>query len=91
MQPTFMKSGIVIDWENFDPTQPFTIQCSSTAIDKIHHNPFQSTTEVYFQSGEEYEYYDIPITVLIQWMQSSSIGRYFNYHIRNNYSFAQVS
>lgn len=88
--PQFLRSGIQIDWTGFNPTEPFAIHFSSTCLDKMFHNPLTATTEVYFVAGDEYEYYDIPIHVILEWIQSSSVGRYFNYHIRNNYSYSQI-
>lgn len=88
--PNFVKTGINIDWTSFDPTQPFTVPVNSSAISAIAHNPITETTEVDFQDGTTYEYYDIPTMLVIEWIQSSSIGRFFNYNIRDNFNYSQI-
>lgn len=89
--PQFLKTGININWERLSLTEPMVIPVSSSAISQIYHNPITETTEVYFTDGSEYEYDGISTMTILEWIQSSSIGRYFNYHIRDRYSYSQIA
>ena len=91
MSPNYMRTGINIDWEKFDPKQPLAIPVSSSCISYIYWNPISMNAEATFvKDGRQYRYYGIPLTVLLEWIQSSSVGRYFNYQIRGNFPYREL-
>lgn len=81
--------GIQIDFSSFDPTQPFLLPVNSGCIATIEHIPFTETTKVDFVAGQTYNYYGIPIEVLIDWIQAPSVGKFFNQNIRNVYEYTE--
>jgi hypothetical protein len=49
-----------------------------------------SLLEVEFQSGEVYQYFDVPAEFVLALLEAASIGRYFNAHIRPKFRFKKV-
>ncbi|OZS73739.1 KTSC domain-containing protein [Providencia rettgeri] len=45
--------------------------------------------EIEFNSGL-YQYYDVPEYIYQELINSSSLGRYFNHNIKNNFSFSAI-
>lgn len=90
MIPNFMKTGVNIDWEDYSLTKPMTVPVSSSAISLVSYNPITLTMEISFTDGTQYEYYDVEPFVFTALIQSSSVGRYFNYNVRNNYSYSEI-
>lgn len=80
-------SGANINWKEFDITQPFTFPLSSTCVATMAYNPFSNELFIEFTDGSEYEYSGVPQWVVLDLIQSSSAGRYFNYHIRDQYMY----
>jgi len=83
-------TGINIDWENFDPTKPFQIPLSSTCCASARYDPIGEFLFLEFTDGSGYEYQGVPQWVVTDLVQSSSVGRYFNYQIRDQYTFDQL-
>ena len=45
--------------------------------------------EIEFQSGEVYEYFDVPADVYVGLEKAESKGQYFNREIRDDYGYAR--
>lgn len=58
---------------------------NSSVFDGCYYNVGGRTLELFFSDGGFYEYYNVPISVFIAFLNASSHGRYFNSHIRNKY------
>ena len=76
-----------INWSEIDLTKPFRIPVISTCIGQVSYYPLTESLELFFTDGTAYEYDSVPVTVVLELIQSSSVGRYFNAVIRDNYSF----
>jgi len=62
---------------------------NSSAISRVGYNEQDQTLTITFlQSGRTYTYYDVPITIYRAITRAGSAGRYFNYNIRNRYSYS---
>jgi KTSC domain len=62
---------------------------NSSAISRVGYNEQDQTLTVTFlQSGRTYTYYDVPITIYRGIVRASSPGRYFNFNVKNRYSFS---
>lgn len=62
---------------------------SSSNVTEVGYDPDTLTLEVTFQSGEVYQYFDVPESVYQQLMQASSIGTYLNQEIKKSYRYAR--
>ena len=49
------------------------------------------TLTVEFKSGGIYEYYYVPEIVYEHFLEAPSKGRYFIYHVRNDYSYNKIN
>jgi hypothetical protein len=45
---------------------------------------------VEFQSGEVYQYLDVPAELVLELLEADSLGRYFNAQIRPKFKFKKV-
>jgi hypothetical protein len=63
---------------------------SSSTIQSIAHDPSTETLEVKFNNGSTYRYSDVPASVHSDLMDSSSVGKFLNSHIKGQYSHEQV-
>lgn len=59
------------------------IQVDSSAINAIGYDGYTLTVE--FHSGRIYDHPGVPHSVFTALMNASSIGRYYNRHIRGRY------
>jgi hypothetical protein len=60
---------------------------NSSAIGRIEHNPQTLVLSIWFhESGGPYDYFGVPVHVYDAFLSAASIGRYFNDHIREQYS-----
>ena len=46
--------------------------------------------EVEFNSGNIYEYYNVPQFIYDRLMEAGSLGTFFNAEIKNNFAFSKV-
>lgn len=59
----------------------------SSAIWAASHNPATLTLTVWFtHGGHPYDYFGVPTSVYQGLLNTSSAGRYFNQHIRDQYA-----
>lgn len=45
----------------------------------------RGTMIIWFKGGGKYEYFDIPLVVIEEFVDSPSVGRFFNENIRGKY------
>lgn len=64
---------------------------SSTSIQSIGYEPETSTLEIEFQSGEVYDYFDVPLQIYADFMKSDSHGQFFLRNIRDQYAYRKVT
>ncbi len=60
---------------------------SSTSIHSVGYEPKKQVLEIEFQSGEVYDYFDVPREVYVDLMHADSHGQYFIQHIRDEYRY----
>jgi hypothetical protein len=84
------QTGSRIKFSEYSLTEPMTIPVSSSAISTLSYNPLIFTLTIDFTDGTVYEYSGVEPSTFIGLAQSSSVGRYFNYHIRDNYAYTEI-
>ena len=57
----------------------------SSSVRWVGYDLDEHVLEVGFVSGGVYEYRDVPPEVVLEMLESDSIGRYHNQHIRSRY------
>ncbi len=63
---------------------------SSTSIQTVGYDPEKKTLEIEFQSGEIYDYFDVPRDIYVDLMHAESHGQFFIQNIRDQYRFEHV-
>lgn len=63
---------------------------TSTRILKITYFTSDKTLVVTFKSGATYEYLEVPHIVASGFMETNSIGKYFDAYIKNKYNYRRV-
>jgi len=62
---------------------------NSSAISRVGYNEQDQTLTITFlQSGRTYTYYDVPISIYHGLTRAGSPGRYFNFNVKNRYSYS---
>ena len=56
---------------------------SSSLVESVGHDPAEDILEVELQNGSVYQYRDVPEETYEEFLAADSLGRYFNYHIRD--------
>lgn len=80
----------LFNWTDIDLESPFDWEFNSTALSSGSYNPLTQTLTIEFNQRGTYEYYDVPVHIVIGLAQSSSAGRYFNAVIRDNYAYSMI-
>jgi len=62
----------------------------STTIRSVGYDEGSKILEIEFQSGEVYQYLDVPSAVHSKLLSAESKGRYFNGEIRDDYPFVRL-
>jgi hypothetical protein len=62
----------------------------SSLIRDVGYDLDSSVLEVTLHTGHVYEYYDVPLSVFHELMESPSKGTYFNEYIRDLYAYRQI-
>lgn len=75
---------------NYSPTDPDEVPLESTCLRSASHNPLLREMVCNFTDGTSYEYYGVSTTVFLRMIGSGSVGRYFNYNVRNRYPYTQI-
>ena len=66
-------------------------QIDSSAIDKIDYRPDRRELFVTFTTGRRYVYFDVPAPIYLRFLHADSLGRYFNFNIRDHYDFRELA
>ena len=61
---------------------------NSSAILRAGYNMSDRTLSITFVRNRTYTYYGVPPSVYLALVNAPSAGRYFNFNIRNRYSFS---
>jgi lysyl-tRNA synthetase class 2 len=59
----------------------------SSSIQAIDYHKADKCLDVYFKDGKQIQYLQVPERVYKEFLESESVGRYFNFNIRNKYKF----
>ena len=62
---------------------------ASTAIASVSYNFITNEVGIQFTDGSRYTYHNVDMDTYVGLVRSDSKGQYFNYNIRNNYSFTR--
>jgi KTSC domain len=62
----------------------------STTIKSVGHDPKTLTLEIEFQSGDVYQYLDVPPAVYAEFMRATSIGTFLNTAIKCRYRYVKI-
>lgn len=74
-----------------EPPRPGRVAVTSSSIASIGYEPARRELDIEFRSGVVYRYGEVPERVFRQFLESSSKGRYFTQHIRDNFRFRRLS
>jgi hypothetical protein len=65
---------------------------NSTAISRAEYDSCARTLSIWFrESGESYDYFDVPEAIFQALLAAESAGQYFNDHIRNCYRSRRIT
>jgi hypothetical protein len=56
----------------------------------VRYQPYTGVLEVAFHNGHVYQYFDVPPQAYRDLMDATSLGRFFNYYIRDHFRFRQI-
>lgn len=62
----------------------------STSIKSIGYRADRNELLVTFTTGRRYVYFDVPAPIYRYFCNADSLGRYFNFHIRDHYDFREL-
>jgi hypothetical protein len=66
-------------------------QTESTCVANIGYDPDTLDLTVEFIKRGTYVYHDVPLDTYVDFELSSSQGKYFNFYIKNQFSYERVS
>lgn len=87
--PNEQVEGHVDDLENNDEIKMHFV--NSTNISHIGYSEDDMLLKVRFQSGAEYEYYEVPKKIFENMLTATSVGVYFNSFVKHKYGYEKVS
>ena len=62
----------------------------SSNLLSVGYQPYTGVLEVAFHNGHIYQYFDVPPQLYSALMHAESHGRFFNFYVRNYYSFRRI-
>ena len=66
------------------------VDLQSTSLNAATYQDQSASLELEFRSGAIYRYRGVPEQVYQELLSAESKGRYFNQHIRNRFTYAQI-
>lgn len=75
------------EYKSKDEEDNIMLEIDSSYIELIEYNKQKKILTVYFKSKEVYDYYNISINELNNFLYAESKGRYFNNNIKNKYKY----
>jgi len=67
------------------------VDLQSTSLKAVTYQDQSAHLELEFRSGAIYRYSAVPALVYQELLRAESKGRYFNQHIRNRFTHAQIN
>jgi hypothetical protein len=67
------------------------IAVESTLLASVSYSSGQRMLQLQFRDGSRYRYFDVPVELYRQLVQSDSKGAYFNRYIRNQFRFQELT
>jgi hypothetical protein len=64
---------------------------TSSNVASIGYDPVTATLEVEFNNGGIYQYFDVPETIFIEFINADSKGKYLNSMIKGSFRYAKVA
>lgn len=65
------------------------IPVSSSNLNRVRYDEDTMTLEIEFNSGDQYQYFDVPKGVYDGLMSAASHGRYFHSNIKGDFRYAR--
>lgn len=62
-------------------------QVSSSAVDRVHHDPETGTLDIWYKGGDRYSYFDVPPETYRAMLESPSLGAFVNQEIKPHYRY----
>ncbi|NQU99157.1 MAG: KTSC domain-containing protein [Parcubacteria group bacterium] len=62
----------------------------SSNINSVGYDEESQTLEIKFRSGGTYQYYGVPKSLYIDFINASSIGRYFYRNIKGKFNYRKM-
>ena len=72
------------------PQLPQNVLQESTAIKRFKYFIDEKRLRIWFVSKGVYDYYNVPESVVLDFANAQSKGRYFYYNIRTSYEFKRI-
>lgn len=67
------------------------MKTDSSAIKSVDYLPDQEILQIQFVSGSIYQYFHVPESVYLEFINASSLGQYFSKNIRDQgYEFRRI-
>ena len=66
------------------------VRVSSTVLAAVGYDETTRTLEIRFHSGSLYRYRDVPPDVVLELLQSDSLGHYFTTAVRDTYAVERL-
>jgi hypothetical protein len=66
------------------------VRVSSTVLAAVGYDESTRTLEIRFHNGSLYRYLDVPPEVVLELLQSESLGHAFTTSIRDSYAFERL-
>jgi hypothetical protein len=60
---------------------------SSSAVDRVHHDPATNRLDIWYKDGDLYSYFDVPAETYRAMLESPSLGAFVNREIKPRYRF----
>lgn len=63
---------------------------TSSSLQDILYDHELALLDVVFRNGDVYRYFNVPARIHQQLLEAESKGRFYNFQIRNHFSFARI-
>lgn len=63
---------------------------ASSVIRAFDYDPVEQALDVVFVSGRRYRYHDVPDELYGRMLHATSVGEFFNAHVRDQFSFTEL-
>jgi hypothetical protein len=63
----------------------------SSSLRSVGYDPQTETLEIEFHNGRVYQYFEVPLVVYQELLQAESLGRYFQFNLRDAYRYQRMA